>query len=94
MSTHPSSPDKLSTWLIIVLILIATWIRLWRFPNIPPAFNYDEAYNVIDTLWLRESGTFVAFLPGNIWVLYVCQQSYNNYADGADDFEHVQIPGL
>ncbi len=50
---------------MIILVLAATWVRLWQFPDIPPAFNYDESYNVIDALWLRDTGTFTPFLPGN-----------------------------
>ena len=58
-----SLPHRLS--LLIVLILATTWVRLWRFPEMPPAFNYDEAYNAVDTLWLWKTSTFLPFLPGN-----------------------------
>jgi hypothetical protein len=51
--------------LMVMLMLAVTWVRLWRFPHIPPAFNYDEAYNVIDSLWLWKSGAWLVFLPGN-----------------------------
>ena len=51
--------------LMVVLMLAATWVRLWRFPYIPPAFNYDEAYNVVDSLWLWKTGAWLVFLPGN-----------------------------
>ena len=54
-----------SIGLIIGLTLVAAWVRLWRFPEIPPAFNYDEAYNVIDAQWLWDTGSFWVFLPGN-----------------------------
>ena len=50
---------------MLVLILAATWLRLWQFPHIPPAFNYDESYNVVDALWLRDTGAFTPFLPAN-----------------------------
>ncbi|MDX1521607.1 MAG: glycosyltransferase family 39 protein, partial [Anaerolineae bacterium] len=50
---------------MLLLLLTATWVRLWRFPDLPPAFNYDESYNVIDALWLWETGSQTVFLPGN-----------------------------
>lgn len=65
MSTLPASPRKISVWLMLILVLVTTWVRVWRLPEIPPAFNYDEAYNAIDSLWLWKSGTFVPYLPGN-----------------------------
>lgn len=58
-------PRKICAWLMVGLILAAAWVRLWRFPHIPPAFNYDEAYNVVDSLWLWETGSQLVFLPGN-----------------------------
>jgi hypothetical protein len=65
VTTLFSSPRQLSVWLMIILILTATWLRLWRLPDIPPAFNYDEAYNAVDTLWLRETNSTIVYLPGN-----------------------------
>ncbi len=52
-------------WLAIVILLGATWVRLWQFPDIPPAFNYDESYNVLDALWLSQADSLWVFLPGN-----------------------------
>lgn len=50
---------------MVGLVLAATWVRLWQFPAIPPALNYDEAYNAVDALWLADSGAWLTFLPGN-----------------------------
>jgi hypothetical protein len=51
--------------LMLPLLLIATWLRLWQFPALPPPFNYDEAYNVIDIRWLSQAEALWLFLPGN-----------------------------
>ena len=50
---------------MLPLLLIATWLRLWQFPALPPPFNYDEAYNVIDIRWLSQTEALWLFLPGN-----------------------------
>ncbi len=59
------SSQKTAHLLILIIILTALWVRVWQFPQLPPAFNYDESYNVIDALWLQETGTLTPFLPGN-----------------------------
>ncbi len=50
---------------LLIVLLFATWVRLWQFPDIPPGFRYDEAHNAVDALWLWEAGGYIAYLPGN-----------------------------
>lgn len=55
----------LNSALILITILAATWLRLWRLPELPPGFYYDEAYNAMDGLWMRTSLTPQAYFVGN-----------------------------
>jgi 4-amino-4-deoxy-L-arabinose transferase-like glycosyltransferase len=56
---------KLAFGLMIVLILAAFWLRLWRLPDVPPGFWFDEAYSAMDALWMIETRAPQAFLIGN-----------------------------
>jgi 4-amino-4-deoxy-L-arabinose transferase-like glycosyltransferase len=50
---------------IIGLTLLAAWLRLWCLNTIPPGLWFDEAYNAMDAVWMREIGTWPVFLLGN-----------------------------
>lgn len=51
--------------LLIILILVAAWLRLWRLPVLPPGLWYDEAYNAMDAIWMFETRLPRPFLIGN-----------------------------
>jgi 4-amino-4-deoxy-L-arabinose transferase-like glycosyltransferase len=53
------------TWVVVlVILLIAAFFRFYRLNEIPPGFNNDEAFNVLDILNLLK-GHFSIFFPAN-----------------------------
>ncbi len=50
---------------LLALILIAFWLRLWHLPELPPGLWYDEAYNAMDARWMAETGHYPLFFVGN-----------------------------
>lgn len=50
---------------LLVILLAAFWLRLWRLPEAPPGLWYDEAYNAMDAYWMAESGHYPVFFVGN-----------------------------
>ncbi len=61
--------SKMKQWpfhlLILIIILLASWLRLWRLPEAPPGFWFDESYNAMDTLWMLETHSPQLFFVGN-----------------------------
>ncbi len=59
----------LPTILLVVLVLIAAWLRLWRIAEIPPGFHFDEAFEGLEA-WriLTDSSYRPIFLMGNFGV--------------------------
>jgi len=51
--------------LILSLLLLAAWFRVWRFADLPPGLWYDEAYNGMDSLAMLETGSPQLFFNGN-----------------------------
>ncbi len=51
--------------LMVLVLLAAAWLRLWRLADLPPGFYRDEAYNAMDALWMWESRTPVVYFAGN-----------------------------
>jgi hypothetical protein len=51
--------------ILLGIILLATGLRWWRLPSIPPGLWRDEAYNAMDARWLWETGSLPLFLVGN-----------------------------
>lgn len=49
----------------ILIILVATGLRLHQLTNAPPGLWFDEAYNAMETLQLQHTGQFEAFFIGN-----------------------------
>jgi hypothetical protein len=67
LSTHSAvkAPSGLFQTLILIVLLLSTWLRLWRLTSAPPGFYADEAYNAMDTIWMLDSHSFPIFFPGN-----------------------------
>lgn len=51
--------------LIGIIIALGIFFRIWQLNTIPPGLQYDEAYNGIDALKAKESGTYRLFYPEN-----------------------------
>ena len=51
--------------LILLVILLATWLRLWRPTQAPAGFWHDEAYNAMDAMWMFDTWSPQWFLIGN-----------------------------
>jgi 4-amino-4-deoxy-L-arabinose transferase-like glycosyltransferase len=57
------------THLILLLIIaLAAFLRLWQLNTLPPGLYHDEAYNGLDALSLVQGKTFPKFYEG--WELY------------------------
>jgi len=54
--------------LLILVLLLAAFLRLWQLSAMPPALYHDEAYNGLDALSLVQGKTFPQFYEG--WELY------------------------
>lgn len=50
---------------LLVIILLAFFLRVWRLPQTPPGLWYDEAYNAMDAMWMADSGHYPPFFVGN-----------------------------
>ncbi len=58
-------------WALLVVILLAAFLRLWRLGEMPPGFYHDEAYNGLDVLSLTQGDMFPQFYEG--WELYAAE---------------------
>lgn len=65
MQSKATYLTRLPHTLIIGLILLATWSRLWQLATIPPGLWFDEAYNGLDAIWMLDTATWPVFLVGN-----------------------------
>ena len=60
------SADPVTRYLLLLLILsIAAFLRLYRFSTIPPGLYHDEAMNGSNALEVLETGHFQVFYPEN-----------------------------
>ena len=50
---------------IIAILLLAGFLRLWELNQTPPGIWYDEAYNGLDALKALESNNYQIFYPEN-----------------------------
>jgi len=51
--------------ILISIILLAFFLRVWRLPQTPPGLWYDEAYYSMDAAWLLDGGPWRLFFVGN-----------------------------
>ena len=54
--------------LLLAILGLALFLRLWRLDVMPPGFYHDEAYNALDALALSRGEAFPQFHEG--WELY------------------------
>jgi hypothetical protein len=59
------SPRWVFQFIILAISLLATGLRWWALPTLPPGLWRDEAYNAMDARWLWETTSFLPFLVGN-----------------------------
>ena len=57
-----------SRFLLLVIVLLAAFLRLWQLDSFPPGLYHDEAYYGMDALSLVQGKTFPQFYEG--WELY------------------------
>jgi hypothetical protein len=57
----PSRPAHV-VWIVVLITLLAFFLRTYRLHDIPPGFNYDEAAHAMDSLEVLQ-GTHVVFSP-------------------------------
>lgn len=50
---------------IIIILLLAAWLRLWQLNSLPPGIWFDESFNIMDILWMLEKRAPQIFLPAN-----------------------------
>ena len=53
---------------LLLIVLLAAFLRLWQLDAVPPGLYHDEAYNGLDALSLIQGKTFPQFYEG--WELY------------------------
>ncbi|GIK43183.1 MAG: hypothetical protein BroJett011_70160 [Chloroflexota bacterium] len=51
--------------ILLPLILLAFFLRVWQLPVTPPGLWYDEAYYSMDAAWLLDGGPWRLFFAGN-----------------------------
>jgi hypothetical protein len=51
--------------ILLPLILLAFFLRVWQLPATPPGLWYDEAYYSMDAVWLLDGGPWRLFFAGN-----------------------------
>ncbi len=51
--------------ILVPLLLLAFFLRVWQLPAIPPGLWYDEAYYSMDAVWLLDGGPWRLFFAGN-----------------------------
>lgn len=60
----------------LLILLVATFLRLWAFGDVPPGLQHDEIFKAEDALRLIQYGDFRLFYPSNqghegafVWML-------------------------
>ncbi len=55
--------------LLVLLVFIAAWLRLWRIAELPPGFHFDEAFEGLEAWRILTDSTYrPIFLIGNFGV--------------------------
>jgi 4-amino-4-deoxy-L-arabinose transferase-like glycosyltransferase len=64
-----SSPNWLEPLALILITLLAAFLRFWQLKTVPPGFHYDEAFEALEA-WrvLTQPGYHPIFFPGNFGV--------------------------
>ena len=48
--------------LILGVIVLALWLRIWKLNIIPPGLWFDEALNGMEAVWMLEMGQWPIFI--------------------------------
>ncbi len=56
---------KATIFLFVVIVVLASFLRLWHLNETPPGVWYDEAYNALDALQASENNDYKIFYPEN-----------------------------
>jgi 4-amino-4-deoxy-L-arabinose transferase-like glycosyltransferase len=56
---------RLANVLMILVLLIAAWLRFWQLNAIPPGLWFDEAYLALDAARMLQTGDWPVFFVGN-----------------------------
>jgi hypothetical protein len=51
--------------LMVSVILLATWLRLWQLAESPPGLWFDESYNALEAIGVLQTGQMQVFFAGN-----------------------------
>lgn len=51
--------------LLIIILLTATFLHIWKLSEVPPGVNHDEGYYGLDGIRLIENPGYYPFFPGN-----------------------------
>ncbi|WP_420644325.1 ArnT family glycosyltransferase [Candidatus Leptofilum sp.] len=62
--------------LLLLILLLAAFLRLWQLDSFPPGLYHDEAYNGLDALSLVQGKLFPQFYEG--WELYAQEAHGDN----------------
>lgn len=68
MSRLLTFPRNITPVALLLVLLLATFLRFWQLDTLPPGLYHDEAYNGLDALMLLDGATFPQFYEG--WELY------------------------
>jgi len=55
---------QITHYSLLIIILLATWLRLWQLPTTPPGLWFDESFNGMEAIWMRYSGNWPIFILG------------------------------
>ncbi len=67
--TRDNPPQKISSGLVnalmLLVLLLAAWLRFWQLKAIPPGLWFDEAYLALDAARMWQTGDWPLFFVGN-----------------------------
>ena len=66
--TSKSQKRTIRVVILLLILLLAAFLRIWQLDSLPPGLYHDEAYNGLDALSLSEGKLFPQFYEG--WELY------------------------
>lgn len=61
-TNQPSIFPFLHSSILLALILLATWLRLWRLETIPPGLWFDESLNGMEAVWMLRTNDWPIFI--------------------------------
>ncbi|MBI1881372.1 MAG: glycosyltransferase family 39 protein [Chloroflexi bacterium] len=55
---------RLSKPIVLGLVLLAAWLRLWHLNSTPPGLWFDEGFNGMEAFWMLKTQTWPVFILG------------------------------